>query len=112
MIKLMIAIKRKPGLTHEQFREHLSSLHAQLVLACPATRKYVRKYVQSYTLPSSAPGQGKAFDGASELWFDTTEDMDRFFADPDYLADVRPDEGRFSDLDETAFFVTEERQIV
>lgn len=109
MIKLMIAVKRKPGLTPEQFREHLSTVHAPLVRSCAATSRYVRKYVQSYTLPMS---KDSSFDGAAELWFDSIADMERFFADAEYLATVRPDESRFADLERTVFFVTEERQIV
>lgn len=108
MIKLMIAVTRRAGMTPEAFREHLGSVHAALVRDCPATRRYVRRYVQSYTLA----GTPARYDGAAELWFDSVDDMNRFFADPDYLANVRPDEARFADLEASAFFVTEERRIV
>lgn len=112
MIKLMIAVKRKPGLSHEQFRQHLSMQHARLIKACPATAKYLRKYVQSYSMPAGLGGHDNAFDGAAELYFDTVEDMNKFFSDPDYLAQVNPDEGRFADLERSMFFVTEERQVI
>ncbi len=112
MIKLMIAVKRAPGLSPAEFREHMKSVHAVLVRACPATEKYVRKYVQSYTLATEGSDQEPPFDGAAELWFDSKDDMTSFFADPNYLADVRPDESRFADMERTVFFVTEELQIV
>ena len=112
MIKLMIAVKRAPGLSPDAFREHMKTVHAVLVRTCPATKKYVRKYVQSYTLASDEYDQEQPFDGAAELWFDSKDDMTSFFADPNYLADVRPDESRFADMGKTVFFVTEELQIV
>lgn len=112
MVKLIIAIKRREGLSQEQFRMHLSRNHAELVRNCPATAKYVRKYVQSYALLDGTNGAAPTYDGASELWFETAEDMNLFFADPAYLADVRVDESRFADLERTAFFITQEKQIV
>ncbi|NVD69595.1 EthD domain-containing protein [Duganella sp. BJB1802] len=112
MIKLIIAVKRNPSLTPQQFREHLSTQHARLIKACPATTRYMPKYVQNYSLPAAPGDPENAFDGCAELYFNTVEDMHRFFSDPDYLRDVRPDEDRFSDRERCVFFVTEERQVI
>ncbi|TDN69990.1 EthD domain-containing protein [Paraburkholderia sp. BL10I2N1] len=111
MVKLIIAVKRKPDMTIEAFRRHLSVTHADLVRNCPATAKFVRKYVQSYALWNGDALEEPAFDGAAELWFDSIDDKDRFFADPDYLDGVRPDEIRFADMSRTVFFLTEENQV-
>lgn len=110
MIKLMILVKRNTELTHEAFREHLSVDHARLVRDCPASAKFVRKYVQSFRVAGEA--DDGSFDGAAELWFDSLQDMDRFFTDPDYLATVRPDEPRFADLEKCIFLTTEESQVI
>jgi len=53
-----------------------------------------------------------AFDGTAELWFDTVEEKDRFYSDPDYLALVRPDESGFADMAGTVFFVTAEETVL
>lgn len=110
MIKLMILVKRNSELTHEAFREHLSVNHARLVRDCPASAKYVRKYVQSFHVAGET--DSGSFDGAAELWFDSLQDMGLFFADPDYLATVRPDEPRFADLEKCIFLTTEEVQVI
>ncbi len=110
MIKLMILVKRKAELSSEAFKEHLSITHAGLVRDCPATGKYVRKYVQSFCVAGEP--DDRSFDGAVELWFDSLEDMDRFFADPNYLATVRPDEPRFAALEKCFFLTTEEAQVI
>lgn len=108
MIKLIVAVRRHPDLSVEAFQRHWRIEHARLVRECPATRRYVRRYVQCHTLASEYGAGAVAFDGTAELWFDTLADKDAFFADPDYLRDVRPDEARFADMAETVFFVTEE----
>lgn len=116
MLKLIIAVKRHPEFSADQFRTYLHTNHARLVRECPASQKYLRRYVQSFTLPVGLDGSNSddhaVFDAVSELWFDCMADMDSFFADPDYLAVVRPDEFRFSDRENCVFFITEEHQVV
>jgi hypothetical protein len=40
------------------------------------------------------------------------EDMNRFYSDPDYLAGIKPDEGRFADMERTLFLVTQEEAVI
>lgn len=112
MIKLIVAVKRREDMTVEQFQEHWRTRHARLVRENPATRRYVRKYVQCHTMPGEYARGEAVFDGTAELWFDSVADKDAFFSDPDYLRDVQPDEARFADMNGTVFFVTEEEPIL
>jgi len=112
MIKLIVGIKRKAGMTPEAFHEHWRTTHAELVRTNPASKKYIRKYVQCHTLAAEYAQGEVSFDGTAELWFDSVEDKDRFFSDPDYLEHVSPDEARFADMSTTVFFVTEEESII
>lgn len=111
MIKLIVAIHRLPGMSPEAFHRHWRTQHAELVRSNPATRKYVRRYVQCHTTPSSYLQGDVAFDGTAELWFNDTADRDAFFSDPDYLTHIQPDEGRFADMSRTVFFETEEELV-
>ncbi len=52
------------------------------------------------------------FDGTAELWFDTVQDKNAFFSDPDYVKDIQPDERRFADMTRTVFFATVEDPIL
>lgn len=108
MIKLIVAIRKRADMSVEAFQAHWRTRHAQLVKDCPATARYIRKYVQCHTLPEAYAEGAAAFDGTAEIWFDSVADKDAFFSDPDYLRDVQPDEARFADMDETVFFVTGE----
>jgi uncharacterized protein (TIGR02118 family) len=112
MIKLIVAVKKRAEMSAEEFHEHWRTNHAQLVRDNPATSKYVRKYVQCHTMLAEYEQGEVAYDGTAELWFDTVEDKDAFFSDPDYLRSVRPDESRFADMTETVFFLTEEEPIL
>ena len=108
MIKLIVAIHRRPDMTVEDFQNHWRTQHAHLVKENPATKRYIRKYVQCHTLPDEYQQDEVAFDGTAEIWFDSVEDKDAFFNDPDYQNDIQPDEARFADMSRTVFFVTEE----
>jgi uncharacterized protein (TIGR02118 family) len=82
MIKLIVAVKRKAGMSAEEFHRHWRTRHAELVRTNPASKRYIRKYIQCHTLPSEYAGVEVAFDGTAELWFDSVEDKDRFYSDP------------------------------
>jgi uncharacterized protein (TIGR02118 family) len=112
MIKLIVAVRRREGMSPEDFQSHWRDRHAALVKNNPATSRYVRKYVQCHTMLSEYAAGEVAFDGTAELWFNSVADKDAFFSDPDYLRDVNPDEERFADMAKTVFFVTEEEWVL
>ena len=112
MVKLIVAVKRRADMSVEAFQHHWRTQHARLVRDCPASARYIRRYVQCLTLPAHYAAGEPAFDGTAELWFDSDEDRAKFFSDPDYLATVQPDEGRFADMERTRFFVTEENPVL
>jgi uncharacterized protein (TIGR02118 family) len=112
MIKLIVAIRRKAGMSPEAFHNHWRTTHAELVRTTGASKKYIRKYVQCHTLAKDYEQGEVAYDGTAELWFDSVEDKDRFFNDPEYLTQIRPDEGRFADMTATVFFLTREEPII
>jgi uncharacterized protein (TIGR02118 family) len=66
-------MKRRPGLSVEDFQSHWSGTHAQLLRRVPG----IRRYVQSHTLLQGYRKGELLFDGISELWFD---DDDAFAA--------------------------------
>jgi uncharacterized protein (TIGR02118 family) len=112
MVKLIVAIKRKQGMSPKDFHDHWGAQHATLVKSCPASRRYIRKYVQCHTLEEEYSAGEPPFDGTAELWFESAAEKERFFSDPDYLAQVKPDEARFSDMSRTLFFLTEYKPII
>lgn len=96
----------------EEFHTYWRTSHSQKVRALEATNRYIRRYVQAHTLPSEYHAGEPAFDGTAELWFDSVEHKEKFFSDPEYLAQVAPDEHVFADMSQTRFFMTEEEPVI
>ncbi len=111
MIKVVICVKRKKGMTPEEFHHYMRHKHGELVKNLNSTKKYIRKYVQSYTIPEEYEQGNTPYDAVSELWFDSLADLKECSQTTEVLEKVRPDEKHFADQAETVIFVTEEVQI-
>ena len=112
MIKLIVVIKRSAAMSPAQFHEYWRTEHARKVRSIPACAKYIRRYVQAHTLEAEYATSEPAYDGTAELSFDSVEDKDAFFSDPDYLAIVAPDERVFADMDQTRFLLCAEEHVL
>ena len=66
MLKEMLLIKRKEGLSKEEFIKHYEEVHAPLILKmCPSVKKYTRNYVQ-HAIAGGEPD----FDCITEVWYE------------------------------------------
>ena len=72
MHKLLIFLKRKPGMSREAFRDYYENRHVPLCLTYMAgAQRYVRRYLEPY------PGQPEPdFDVITELWFEDRATLD------------------------------------
>jgi len=69
MIKVMMLVKRKEGISHEEFVRHYEEVHAPLSLELlPRYRKYVRNHIIG-----TIEGEEPDFDCITEIWFDNPE---------------------------------------
>jgi uncharacterized protein (TIGR02118 family) len=69
MIKPMELIKRKPGISRDEFIRHYEEVHAPLALKCfPTFSRYVRNY--AITLPGP---EEPDLNCITEIWFDDIE---------------------------------------
>ena len=76
MIKNYGFLKRKPGLTREQFLEHWGKIHGPLFLA--ANVPSVRKYIQNHPVKGPGPQWESDIDGIAEFWFDDLKSVESF----------------------------------
>lgn len=95
MVKLIALLKRKPGMTREEFSARWLNEHTKLSAKMPGLREY-RINVATAHQPDDA--SGAIYDGTAELWWDNMEAMEAAFASPegvragadaDSFADVR-----------------------
>jgi uncharacterized protein (TIGR02118 family) len=112
MIKLLVFLKRKPGMSSEDFHKYWTTKHAEIVTGQAGFMKYLRRYVQSHNIDDALldfPGGGHTgFDGMVEVWFDDVKSMKAAFETPDYINTIRPDEPNFLDMDGFRVMVVEE----
>jgi len=110
MIKTIALIKRKSGMSREDFVKYYEEHHAPLALKHFSTfRKYVRNY------PLAMPGTDEPdFDCISEFWFD---DLEGALKVQEILGDYKTevgkiflaDEEKFQDRSKTRSFLIDER---
>jgi len=107
MIKVFGLLKRKDGLTQEEFLRHWEEKHGPLVAEIISTAK---RYVQNHAI-SLGEGGESPFDGVCEFWFDDLESW-RVAVDV-YKGEegkpIRDDEEEFLDKSKLVFFVVEEK---
>ncbi|MCL6733498.1 EthD domain-containing protein [Streptomyces neyagawaensis] len=113
MIKLVAAVRRRPGMTHAEYADYVREVHGGIALANKLT---VVKYVQNHVFDSAYGAIGDTGyqvtlprDSVTELYFENFETMAQTFADP-YTRDVvGPDGVNFSDLPAALSLLVEEK---
>ena len=112
MVKALACLRRKPGMSTDEFHRYWKEKHGPLVKSVPEFFGYFRKYVQSHTtvdrIPGFPPQAAPPYDGIAEIWFDSVEDVGKAFSEPRYLEVIRPDEEQFLDLPNCNILIAEE----
>lgn len=117
MTALIVCIKRKPGLSPEDFTSYWQEKHGPLLRSCTDFTRHLRSYTQHVLADRDGPvaklfGVSGDFDGVAVLDFRNEGAMRQAFAEPAYLAEVQPDESHFVDLDNCQSFVTNPSPVV
>lgn len=69
--KILLFMKRKPGMSVGDFREYYESCHAPLAKKYSSgISKYIRRYLSPQPHPETGPCEELPFDVITELWFD------------------------------------------
>ena len=75
MWKVLTFLRRNPLMTADEFVRYWHDVHAPLMQQQEDFWRHVRKYVQNSTLEPEAHLDGPdAYDGVSELWFDSADE--------------------------------------
>jgi uncharacterized protein (TIGR02118 family) len=121
MVKLSFVLRRKAGLTREEFQRYWREVHAPLV-ASHARALGIRRYVQTHTLdgPANAAlrasrGGPEEYDGVAELWWESLESLQAATASEAGQAAGRAlleDERRFIDLAQSPLWLAEENVVI
>jgi uncharacterized protein (TIGR02118 family) len=106
VIKVVTCIKRKPGMSVEDFQAYWRERHPEVVVRLPG----IRRYIQSHTRRAGYRKGEPIFDGIAEVWFDDGRAMHALRGTPE-MAEVETDEARFIDRTSTRVIATDEHVI-
>jgi uncharacterized protein (TIGR02118 family) len=104
VIRLICLLKRKPGLSREEFEAYWRDVHGPLV-ASTKSASHVRRYEQH----PAASDDG--WDGVTIQWFDSVDAFYASLREDDYKL-IDADTHRFLDVAALQFVLTEEPRVV
>jgi len=110
MVKLTCLLRRKPGMSPEEFHRYWRERHGPLV-ASTRSASHVLRYEQHHRLLGSYSEDDGGYDGVTEQWFASMEEYEAHVAERDF-AEVWADLANFLDTDHLEFVLTEETVVV
>ncbi len=120
MVKLVYIVRKRDDVTPQHFHKYWLENHGPLVRSFAKAIR-ARKYIQSHTIEpalsqglAESRGMGPAYDGITEVWWDSVEDLTAGTASPEAQAAGRAlieDEAKFIDLKRSFLFLTQEHTI-
>ncbi|KAL2611674.1 hypothetical protein R1flu_023366 [Riccia fluitans] len=117
LVKLVVMVKRKKGMSFEEFDKYWTEKHGPLLCSLPIFKEKTIKYNQMHLDVSKMREYGtengfpifKDFDGMLEVYARSYQDFEAVFASDDYKNIIIPDEEKFTDREGIRmFFVQDE----
>ncbi len=111
MVKLTCLVRRRPGMSPEEFHTYWRDHHGPLVVST-VSGSHVIRYVQHHrSLDDYSGDDDPGFDGVTEQWFASMDEYRAHVSEPDFSA-VWADIEKFLDVDRLFFVLTEEPVVV
>jgi uncharacterized protein (TIGR02118 family) len=122
MIKLVFTIRRREGMTREEFQRYWRDEHAPLVESHAEVLR-IRRYVQTHArdtglddaLSATRGSEPGYYDGVAELWWESMEDLVEVGMSEEGQVAMRAlleDEQRFIDLPSSPLWLGEENVVI
>jgi uncharacterized protein (TIGR02118 family) len=122
MIKLVFMVRRREGITREEFQRHWKEEHAELVKR-HAELLRIRRYVQTHAretdlddaIAGSRGSEPRQYDGVAELWWDSIDDLVQAATSEEGQTAQQAlleDERRFIDLANSPIWLGEEIALI
>lgn len=80
MIKCVALLKRKPGMTVDEFRQRWLIEHTKLSSVLPDCLEYRINFVDTFEGIDPLPNGESPYDGTAELWWNSRQEMEASFA--------------------------------
>jgi hypothetical protein len=116
-IKLFEFLRRKPGMSSDEFHAYWRDVHGPALADDPDLRRHVQRYELNHRLPEdvgrpreNAEVRDDGWDGVAVLWFNSIDDMRALAAEPG-MAKIRDQAPEFRE-DERLIVITEDPEII
>lgn len=119
MIKFVMCITRRAGMTREEFKDYWQTQHGPFFMR-HADAMGAKRYVQSHTLDSplneglrASRGMLAEYDGVAEVWFESEQALMAGMSSPEGQklgAALLEDEGHFIDHSKSSAFIVSEHE--
>lgn len=108
MIRLTCLLRRKPGMSSEDFHAYWRDVHGPLI-ASTKSGSYVLRYEQHHSVDANE--QGRNYDGVTIQWFASADAFYASLQEDDYAL-IDADTRKFLDVDRLEFILTNEPEVV
>lgn len=112
MVKLIALLKKKPGMSREDFIAHYELRHAPLAMQLTAMgHDYRRNYPKTARIEGRETDSAPEYDVITEVWFEDRRAYEAFAAsmkDPQVRAQIVGDEERFLDRSASRIYIVDE----
>jgi uncharacterized protein (TIGR02118 family) len=112
LTKLVCGVRRKPGMSREDFHKYWWEVHGPLNRDTPAVRKHFIRYEQNHRLESDYARTEVDLEGVTCEWFPSTRDFFAMATDPDSRDIIRADENNFLDSDNLTWLLCDAEEVI
>jgi hypothetical protein len=117
MFKVIGFLKRRPGMSIEEFRSYYETYHRVIgeKYLSGAAVKYMRRYLDAFPDPITGEPSETPYDVIMEIWYpdrETFEVTNARLMEPEIAAEIVEDEEKVFDRSKNCFFSADERESV
>jgi len=110
--KLVCGVKRRPGMTIDDFHRHWREVHSPLNCNTPSIAQYFVRYERNHRARRDYERGDPDLDGAAVEWYPSTTAFYDMIREPAYREVIFPDEERFLDRDGLVWLLTENEETI
>ncbi len=114
MFKVMVMIKRKRGMSMQDFIQYYETKHAPLGASkVPNLKRYVRHFIRPFGNEIYGADNEPPYDVLTEIWFDDESDFKRgmaYLSDPETAAIIGADEEKLFERSSIRFMIMEDHE--
>lgn len=108
MITMIYPVKRRKGLSAEEYHRHWRDLHAPLIRDTPSIARHILRYTQYPSAPGEyVDGREPVWDGIAVAQHTSLADLQALANEPEYSRLLRPDEDYLVDRESVQWLLCE-----